>query len=407
MKIKLNFNLKIFTLIFILIIPFLCPNYITNRVAIIGKFINLSKYFELLILLVIGLVYIGKKNKIFIFILLYYITMFISCLLNNIPLTNFLNKVVYVIGPLLIIIIFGKKYTYEMILAFLCFYEICIYINMISILKYPQHGLYTIKSYFTPFLIEKYDYWFIGIDNSHIMYFIPGLLFSCIYSFYKGDKLSLRTILLLIAIIISAVIRWSATTIVFTFLIILFLIFRRWIQNINILNMKNYIIASLTMNFLIVICRIQNIFKYIIVDILKKDLTFTNRTYIWDDTIKLISKKPILGYGYESEAQRYIKGISFHAFHSHNAILDILYFGGIIALLIYLIILFMAAKKLKNSKEKNLSSILAFFTLLVFIISLTETYSMFMIFSIISLISIYDIIIKDIKFRKERRLNYA
>ena len=52
----------------------------------------------------------------------------------------------------------------------------------------------------------------------------------------------------------------------------------------------------------IVLLRLQNIFSFIIQNILGKDLTFTGRTRIWDNAIEFIKARFIIGYGKETGA---------------------------------------------------------------------------------------------------------
>jgi len=385
MKIKFNFNVKIFLLIFLLIIPFLCPNYFINNFNTISKAVYITKYVFALFLMVLCILNYKSLNKTILLLFLFYIIQFLSCIINDIPIIQFLNSVINIIGPLLIMFIFGRKYIYELILAFVVFYEIVIYINLGSILICPNEGLYTIKTYITPRLVEIYDYWFLGIDNSHILYFFPGLLFSLVYSFFKKNKIILRTKILFGAILISALIRWSATTIMFCVLALIFVLGYRILSNNKIFNIKKYLFIGTSLNIGIVIFKLQNYFKYIIVDILKKDLTFTNRVYIWEDTLYFIKQKFLIGYGYESELTRYLKGIQFNAFTAHNTFLEIVYQSGIIPLIVIVLMLISMSKNLNKIDNGNIVAVLSYFIFIVFVISLTEAYGLNLLFPVILL----------------------
>lgn len=406
MKIKFSFNLKVFLLIFLLIIPFLCPNYITYKVHSIESLLMISRI-AITIVMFLFILFDSKfkVNKGLFLILLFYICQFISAFINNTEIFSFLFNSIEILGLIFIIHYFLKRHSYETVLSFLCFYEIVIFINFITILIAPSEGLYTVTTYISNITFEEYKYWFLGIDNLHILYYFPAIIFSFIYSFYNKNKLSFRTIFLIIIIAISAIISWSATTLVFLTGLLIYVIFRKKIEKSNIINGLTLLLGGIITNIGIVIVRVQEWFRYIIVDILKKDLTFTNRTYIWDDTLKYILNKPLLGYGQESELIRYKKGINFNAFHAHNLLLEILYTGGIIAFSLFIFNLVYIIMTLKNKENKEISKLLIYFMFIYLIVSLTEVYSLFTIFLIVILVSNFENIISDIKFRKERKKN--
>ena len=98
--------------------------------------------------------------------------------------------------------------------------------------------------------------------------------------------------------------------------------------------------------------RIQYYFENFFKLILKRDVSFTNRTIIWDYAIKAIYNKPLIGWGRTFEETRRIvlRGTS-----AHNQFLNILFEGGFVLLLFFIIwILFMSKgiKKCTNKKVK-------------------------------------------------------
>ncbi|WP_434938299.1 O-antigen ligase family protein [Shewanella sp. HL-SH8] len=76
-------------------------------------------------------------------------------------------------------------------------------------------------------------------------------------------------------------------------------------------------------------------------------LTFTGRTYIWNVVVELIKDNYFLGYGYSSSMfllPRYSMEIGFSPSHAHNMILQILLYGGVIGILIFILSLFLFFK---------------------------------------------------------------
>lgn len=70
---------------------------------------------------------------------------------------------------------------------------------------------------------------------------------------------------------------------------------------------------------------------YLVEDVLKKDLTFTYRTHMWESALKIIEESPIWGWGF-ADADWYKSNMSSFAIGPHNFILAILIHGGVILL---------------------------------------------------------------------------
>lgn len=90
--------------------------------------------------------------------------------------------------------------------------------------------------------------------------------------------------------------------------------------------------------------------RWFLIDILGKDMTFTNRTNMWDAALRVIGESPIWGYGYVTE-KWFFSNMSSQAIGSHNFILGIIINGGIIGLGLYLYIFYLALRKLIAYKD--------------------------------------------------------
>lgn len=73
-------------------------------------------------------------------------------------------------------------------------------------------------------------------------------------------------------------------------------------------------------------------------DVLGKDITFTNRTHMWDSALRLIGDSPLLGYGYPDK-DWYLAHMTSFAVGPHNILLATLIYGGVITFAIYLFLL--------------------------------------------------------------------
>lgn len=115
---------------------------------------------------------------------------------------------------------------------------------------------------------------------------------------------------------------------------------------------------------------------YLVEDVMKKDLTFTYRTHMWESALKKIEEAPIAGWGF-ANADWFKANMSSFAIGPHNFILAILIHGGVILLGIYLMICGKVLKSvLPYLKEKNMQLLLLSVACL-WSMSLFETYPYF------------------------------
>lgn len=374
MKIKFQKNtILIYLLYLFLIFPFFKPMYLTTF-PFINKIYNLLQVVNF-ILIIIFTLKDKKVSKVNMLIILFNMILMLSTILNNGNLEEVITSSMRLISLCLLIELAIRRNPKEFLRVFEFLLSVLIIINMLSIFLYPD-GMYisSVTGYSSN--------WFLGFKNTHILYILPTLIISIINSYIDGEKISKRTIILFLVALISSIKVWSATSLVAIFLLIFFLILIKVLKKHNFkMLFLTYIVAF----FSIIIFRLQNIFKYIIVDILGKDLTFTGRTFIWDYVIEYIKAKPILGYGYEYGAIRFAKGYNYHSYHAHNIILEILYQTGICGLIIIILIMKLIIKKLEEYKQNAIAKILAFALFIYMIMMLMEAFSFEYFFYIFTL----------------------
>lgn len=97
---------------------------------------------------------------------------------------------------------------------------------------------------------------------------------------------------------------------------------------------------------------------YVIEDIMQKDITFTERTSIWDNAMNTIAQSPIYGYGFVDDAW-FLSNMYSEALGPHNMVLGILIHGGIILLIIYIILLYMSYRKIEKYNNNTAILLLA------------------------------------------------
>ena len=397
-KIKLNISkskLEKYIFYIFLILPYFKPTCFTVISPLINNIFNLFQIFNFIIILL--LVIKDKKiSKLNVFIVLFLVIHILSTFLNRGNIQDSLIMDIKILSLTLLIDLELRENPKEFLLSFEFMLYALVIINMITIFRYPE-GMYV-----SP--VSGYQRnWFLGFKNVHILYILPALLLSIINSYINNNKITKRTWLLLLISIISLSIVWSATGVVAIVIITIIMLFMNIIKKTNI-SFNGTIISYILLFLSVIIFRLQNMFKYLIVNILDKDLTFTGRTYIWDYVLEFIKEKPILGYGKELSTIRYAKGYNYHSFHAHNIFLEILYQTGFCGLIIIGIIINLIIKKLKEFKTEIITKSIFLFLMIYFIIMLMEAYDFENFFFLFPIAYNIESIIKCKENNKEAKL---
>lgn len=240
-----------------------------------------------------------------------------------------------------------------------CF-EIMIYINLFTEIVFPD-GLYRGTMYSAN--------WFLGYYNIHTRYFIPALMIAYMYMNYTGKRV--RTYLLTAVIFLSAILVWSGGVIVsLGGMAITYILFK---NRTRIFNYFNYWTIHLIFFVLIIVMKLQNYFRWLIDDVLGKWRSLEGRMLVWQTDMELIKKSFLVGYGveYDDARRRYF----FWAVHSHNQLLETLYEGGIIYLILMIVIIVMAGQHLNRYKNNEIVKVISIAFLGWCIHGLVEPYS--------------------------------
>lgn len=128
----------------------------------------------------------------------------------------------------------------------------------------------------------------------------------------------------------------------------------------KIINGSTVFILIILLNLIFVIFSVQDrisIVRFIIEDVMHKDIGLTGRSGIWDFAKRLILIKPTIGYGTGlTTLGNDGKWYDFMKIYGpHNQFLYILLAGGVVTLVPYLILLLYVFQKLEKSKTKEWS----------------------------------------------------
>jgi len=262
--------------------------------------------------------------------------------------------------------------------------------NTILTFLYPN-GLYSFNSQFSA--IYK-SYYFLGVSNQIIPFYMISIVFVFLKNFYLNKK-NKEILLLFVCMWGCEFVYQSATSLVGCFLFTIGYLFfvlpedtqRKIVHSVH--RGYNFIVVAMTItvfmiHYLIVVYQIQNKFAYLVEVVLKKDLTFSTRTAIWNIAINMIEKSFLIGYGAVDDNNRYIEMGSF-SFNAHNIILQILLMGGIVLLLVCFLLVWKSVKSMLFCLDLRVRNIVFLLFAVFFFMSLSEVYTLNLMFIVIYL----------------------
>ena len=226
-------------------------------------------------------------------------------------------------------------------------YEWIVYVNLISVLKSPKHGL----------VYDSTQGWvaiyFFGSDNWFMYLFIPTLCLALIYlrmniteSISVHKTALFRSVCLIAACYITILICWPVTTMMAMIVFAAVLLASRIPGVKRCVSYPVILLGGIGANLLVSVFRIMNTVPFIasfIQNTLGKTITFSGRTEIWDTYKTPILDNIWMGIGTPKEG--YSVG-ELVMDHMHNEILDLLAQGGIPALLLFASVLLVVSSPL-------------------------------------------------------------
>ncbi|MEE3342815.1 MAG: O-antigen ligase family protein [Bacilli bacterium] len=370
----------------LLLIPFIMlPEYILS-----GSLRRIFIIYSIAVFGLIHLIYLKKFhfkiNKLFILLLF----MQLIPIISTIYFKNYdqLFKAIYTMLSTLSIVLlidYKLKMSPECFLKSFTFYlGVLTIINIISFyLYYPS---------MSP---TEYYFYFLGNDNGSIYETLTFISVGMVYCFYKYSKIPISYIMILVFILIGYLYVYSVNAFICIALVLLFcFIYKNPIFK-KICNIKLLVIVYIILFLLIVVFRSDSGLLPMILNFLKRDTTYSGRTFIWDYAFKYIYKYPIIGNGYEGLVLSYLK---IHQIKAHNIIIQYLYMGGLSMIYFLLYSIKISLKKSKDNPG-NISNLLIYVLFIFLVISLFDYYySKIGLFVILCLL--YE---SDILNRKKRK----
>lgn len=263
---------------------------------------------------------------------------------------------------------------------------------------YPE-GLYVVASDHTVeglWHVPETNNFLWGFDNASAFKFIPAMIFLLLNANPKSKKSKLLTFSLLFAITAAFIYVRAIMALMGTLLILLYyvVLFQRD-QIVKILNVRNCVIAICIIAVLLIGLNKNIPFLDQFAERAGKTASLNHRFKVWGNTIEETLASPLLGYGFEERMTTAHKlGID----HPHNVFLDILYRGGLVGILIFGLMLFLACKKSYKARDTLFGNIMAMGFLAFLLMAQMDYYNdLYLPFLLFVLADHTDLFLKDSK----------
>jgi O-antigen ligase len=306
--------------------------------------------------IVFALIVIYKEINFFNFVITLIISLtFFSSVYHGFYSFGLINNLVMFIA-FIIYISYAIRTFKELITGLYMLFSVLILLNFISMLT----GGIDLSSRGTTIYL-------LGGKNNIIFTILPAIAIMYIYSYIKTKRMTIFPFIFIMIGVLSVYLSKSSTGIVVVTLTVFFIFFK----NITLPSFNKNLFIYVCIFFLIIIYRLQDILLgNFIVNVLKKDITFTGRTYIWDVLIVNIKQSPLLGVG---KGNNVVKD-SFPTIEGeHNMILQIAMDSGVLGLILFITLLFLIGRKLVRSNYHIFSRILSITVFFYLISGLMES----------------------------------
>lgn len=214
-------------------------------------------------------------------------------------------------------------------------FEFWIYLNVFSFVIFPNSLIPNNHTHA----------WVLGNRAFYYRLAIPALALALLRYQVLGKTWKLRTILLAAGCLCCFVVQRGGTGIMG---IALMLGMAIWCRKRALPRYMTPLVGTIAAALIFVgiyFVDVQNMFAFLIADVLGKSMTMSGRTEIWDIVVPAVMKNPITGIGYLPVAfMRSLLGRVSYS-HTHNQLLELMLHGGVIAAGLYLTAVYFASRE--------------------------------------------------------------
>lgn len=195
-------------------------------------------------------------------------------------------------------------------------------INTLTVFLFPN-GMYASSMYTMNFFLSYRTAWFV---------FYLEAAFLCLLNneLYPSKEAKSWLVFVLVCEYLSMIKVWTATGLLcITLGLLLVYLWKK--KRIPSFSVKAIILVEMVLCAIIVLFHVQEKFSFLIVGILKKDITFSQRVRIWNNALNAVLKSPWIGYG-AMNTSRAVSILGYGVNHAHCYYLNTALYYGIIGL---------------------------------------------------------------------------
>lgn len=290
--------------------------------------------------------------------------LFCSFITGSSALIRLMSSILDIFIVWVLIRVLIKTHPIDLLEILIVIFSVAIYINFLLLFVLPD-------GFINP--NGSMDYYLLGGNyNQFGKTMLPAVALHTFYT-SKTNKHKLHLLFLVAVCIISLLIVGSKTSLLGITICFLFYVIRSY--RLRKLGLFAFIIVYfLFQNFALKqsFYMLQNDkVTYFVEEVLHKDMTFSDRTTLWQNTILGVIQSPLVGHGLKTadEYRGEIGGVM-----PHNLLLKIVYEGGFMLLIAW--IFMMIAVHIRYFKFRNKDNILLLVLLWVFLfMMIMEVYS--------------------------------
>lgn len=297
--------------------------------------------------------------------LLLILSVLYSSLYNGYGLRNSLSDLMPIVMTIILTITFSGREFQRYLKALYVWISILMIINSACMLRYYPGGMYN-----AGFMGTNDNYYLFGLDNVCFLYALAGCSIGLLYRSTVNRIGILLPMIYAIVFFPYYIARAGTAMAVVTVLPFLIFLAGRSFST-RILNYKYVLIASLVLFFAICVLNTLGVFEGLL-ELIGKDATFSNRTYIWRAVIRSMKGHELLGYGLSLDLMHTVLSMASGGYYSlymsqighvHNVLLEFYFRSGLVGFVLFLFCLLAPYKRmaaLKGTYTARLMCVLFF-----------------------------------------------
>lgn len=282
---------------------------------------------------------------------------FVSVMMNGLKVSLIVHYSQYIIEA-------GTQRLFSVVLPLTA---ILVLADLATLILFPG-GLFLQTAYQNEYFTSVIAGWLLGIKNNRILWLFAVVLLSCIAAIRNSGgrrALDARTILLGFVAIAGVVLAQSSTSTTVLVVFLAALLFAPVLKPFScVVNSVTAAAISIVTWVVFVVLSNTEFLGPFLQSLFEKDATFSGRSDIWVQTQQFILQSPLFGYGFESTVDKVVKYGNVSFVNAHNQVLEVVYDGGFLLLIVFLLIIGLVVISLYRSRS-SLAGVVGSFAFLL------------------------------------------